>query len=165
MENTNNRIAWLSKPVQSFLVTEAKSKDSLETGGILMGYFASENVPVILHATGPGPNAIHHHNYYLPDQKFDEAVIATVYEKSDREITYLGDWHTHPASFPELSGRDKRTLRRIARYKLARVEKPLMLLLSDKGCWDVLLWQGNLKKTSLWNKQLSITKLEITLFE
>ena len=163
MENTNNKIAWLLKPIQRFLTAEAKSKTPLETGGVLMGYFASEHVPVILYAAGPGPKAIHHHNYYLPDQKFDESEIAAVYEKYGRKITYLGDWHTHPASFPELSGRDKRTLRRIARYKLARVETPLMLLLSDKGCWDVSLWQGSLKKIPLWYK-LSVTKLEITLF-
>ncbi len=162
METPNNKIAWLFNPVREFLIFEATTKAPLETGGILMGYFGQPgNVPVILWASGPGSQSVHYRNYYNPDYEFDESQIATIYEKYGRKITYLGDWHSHPAPLPVLSYRDKRTLRRIAGCKSARVETPLMLLLSYDGQWDVTIWQGKLYKKYMWGKRLVISNLTV----
>ena len=60
MENQSKNIVWLHRLVLKFLVEQATAKALLETGGVLMGYWGqSGNVPVILHATGPGPRATH----------------------------------------------------------------------------------------------------------
>ena len=129
-----------------------------------MGYFGQpENTPVVLWATGPGSQAVHQRNYYKPDYEFDESQIATLYEKYGGKITYLGDWHTHTSSFPGLSYKDKRTLRQIAGCKSARVETPIMLLLSYNGRWDVTIWQGKLYKKYVWGKHLVISNLTINL--
>jgi len=131
-----------------------------------MGYFGEPgNLPVIMYASGPGPNAIHLRNYYRPDQKFDESLIATIYRDSDRQITYLGDWHTHPAPINKLSYKDRKTLKKIAMYKNARVNMPLMLILSYHCQWKVTIWQGKLQKSSIWGKHLSTAKLNVRLFD
>ena len=165
MENPNNKIAWLLNPVREFLIVKSTTKAPLETGGILMGYFGQPgNVPVILFATGPGPQALHLRNYYRPDSEFDESQIATIYEKLGKRITYLGDWHTHLAPFAVLSYRDKRTLRRIAKCKSARIDTPLMLILSHDDQWEATIWQGMLHKSYIWSKRLSTTKFTVRLF-
>ena len=166
METSNNRIVWLYSPVQEFMALEAEAKAPLETGGILMGYFDQPgNVPVILVATGPGSQAVHLRNYYRPDYEFDESQIATIYKKFSKRITYLGDWHVHPAPFAALSYRDKRTLRRIAKCKSARIDKPLMLILSHNDQWEVTIWQGMLYKSYVWTNRLSTVELDIRLFQ
>ena len=165
MEILNNRIVWLYSPVQKFMVLRAEAKVPLETGGILMGYFGQPgNVPVVLFATGPGPQAFHLQNYYRPDSKFDESQITTIYEKFGKRITYLGDWHTHLAPFTALSYRDKRTLCRIAKCKSARIDTPLMLILSHDDQWEATIWQGMLHKSYIWPNRLSTAKLTVHLF-
>lgn len=164
METPTEKMAWIPAGVVDFLTAEAESKSPRETGGLLMGYFREPgNVPVIMCATGPGPQAIHLRNYYRPDYEFDEGEIASLYERSGRRITYVGDWHTHLAPYPELSARDKRTLRRIARFKAARLETPLMLVLSHDAQWDVTIWEGRLRKTRMWGKCLSVDKLIVEI--
>ena len=148
------------------LSIEAKAKYPLETGGVLMGYFGEPgNVSVIMYASGPGPNAIHLRNYYRPDQKFDESQIATIYRESGRQITYLGDWHTHPAPIDKLSYKDRKTLKKIAMYKNAHVNTPLMLILSYHCQWKALIWQGILIRKRCWRKRLVTNSLAVRYFE
>ena len=131
-----------------------------------MGYFGEPgNVPVIMYASGPGPNAIHLRNYYSPDQKFDESLIATIYRESGRQITYLGDWHTHPAPIDKLSYKDRKTLKKIATYKNARVNMPLMLILSYHCQWKASIWQGKIIRKSCWRKRLATNNLTVRYFE
>ena len=157
--------AWLSRAVAQFLVSEATAKAPLETGGVLLGYSAHPgSVPVILWASGPGPRAIHLRDYYRPDQRFDEAQIAEAYEQSGRRLSYLGDWHTHVPPFPFLSERDKRTLRRIARCRSARVQSPVMLILTFDQAWHPVVWQGTLTKGSIWGAQLRVHELAVRVF-
>jgi len=164
MEKHINKTVWIYRPVLKFMTVEASTKAPLETGGVLMGYFGQpENTPVILWATGPGSQAVHLRNHYDPDYEFDESQIATIYEKFGKRITYLGDWHTHPAPFAVLSYRDKRTLRRIAKCKSARIDAPLMLILSHEDQWKATIWQGILHKSYIWPDRLSTAKLAMHL--
>ena len=167
MGTVTNRTVWVYRPVLKFLAVEASTQAPLETGGVLMGYFGkSENTPVILWATRAGSQADHGRDYYRPDCEFDESQIATMYKRSHQQISYLGDWHTHPAPCARLSHRDKRALRRIAVCKSARVGTPLMLVLSYDGQWDVAVWQGKVHKSCrcIWLNRFSTTQLTIRLF-
>ena len=166
MEKHNQKKAWLNKMVLESLSIEAKAKYPLETGGVLMGYFGEPgNVPVIIYASGPGPNAIHLKDCYSPDQEFDESIIATIYMESGRQITYLGDWHTHPAPIDKLSYKDRKTLKKIATYKNARVNMPLMLILSYHCQWKASIWQGKIIRKSCWRKRLATNNLTVRYFE
>lgn len=167
METVTNRTVWIYRPVLKFLTVEASTQAPLETGGVLMGYFGqSENTPVILWATRAGSQAVHRRDYYKPDYEFDESQIATMYKKTCQQISYLGDWHTHPVPSAVLSHRDKRTLGRIAVSKSARVGTPLMLVLSYDGQWDVTVWQGKIQKSYryIWLKRFSSSRLSVRLF-
>jgi len=98
-ESLCDDVAWLHELVLEFLISEAADKASFETGGLLMGYLsASQGVPVILLASGPGPRAVHSRTRYRPDYQYDEARVAQVYEQSQGRVLYLGDWHTQPES-------------------------------------------------------------------
>ena len=166
MEKCNQKKAWLNKTALESLSIEAKAKYPLETGGVLMGYFGEPgNIPVIIYASVPGSNAIHLRNYYRPDQKFDESLIATIYKESGRQLTYLGDWHTHLAPIDKLSYKDRKTLKKIAMYKSARVNTPLMLILSYHCQWKASIWQGNLIRKSCWRKRLVTNSLTVHYFE
>ena len=165
-DTSGEMIAWLLAEVGDSLVEDANARTPLETGGILMGYWgAPDGTPVILHATGPGRRSGHSTHFYRPDHKHDKKEIARLYEKSGRRLSYLGDWHTHPAAIPYLSARDKSTLRRIARCRPARVKCPIMLILSKDKTWTPAVWQGSLLPSWLYSKRLALVEREVRLFQ
>lgn len=159
-----NNIAYLHRSALETLTIEANTCVPLETGGILMGHFKQpENIPVIMLATQPGPQAVHLKYYYQPDYVYDELLIAEVYKKSNRKITYLGDWHTHPGLSSRMSYRDKKTLRRIMAYKPARLSTPMMLILSLDDEWVPTVWQGNLYKKKLFGNRFRVEKRTVQM--
>ena len=119
---------------------EASSKLPNETGGILMGYWSTPCVEVVItNATGPGPQAEHSLNFYKPDNKWQHEEAIRLYEEFN--VEYLGDWHSHPYASDLLSWDDKRTLRKISRHKNGRVMFPVMLILHGKDEWMATVWK------------------------
>lgn len=132
------------------MVKEAKSKAPNETGGILLGYWSlHQKEAVIAKVIGPGPKATHTTYSFYPDGDFHQSQIEREYFRSNREHTYLGDWHTHSSVQTELSSIDRATLKKIANTHEARAPNPLMLiLLRDQTVgatiwkWEPRIWQG-----------------------
>lgn len=102
-----------------------------ETGGVLMGYKKEKEIG-ITHLIGPGPNAIHEKYSFTPDNDYHEKEIARIYKSTGKDITYIGDWHTHPGNAAYLSERDKKTLRNISANKMSRLPEPLMIIVATK---------------------------------
>jgi len=128
---------------------EATRAAPRETGGVLIGYWADGGEEaVVTTVIGPGPNAAHELESFRPDYDFQEAEIARLYRQSPSSNAYLGDWHTHPdAPDGRLSVKDRRTLWRIATFKEARAERPLMAVLhGGDPAWDLTIWQGRMSR-------------------
>lgn len=125
------------------MTTEADRSFPLETGGVLMGYWASPPVEVVItSAIGCGPRSTHKRHSFVPDYEYQEAEVARVYEESGRVHVYLGDWHTHPRQSVCLSSRDKQTLRRIGASAEARAPVPIMAVLGGgEPHWFIGIWR------------------------
>lgn len=145
--------AWIASEVLEFLRREADSAAPLETGGVLLGYWSeAPTSPVVTHALGPGPNAIHEQNRFVPDYDFHEREIARLYRAADSALAYLGDWHSHPRSPGYLSKSDCATLCRIASSRAARAPRPLMIILAFGPEWEPVVWAARTKRTLLRRK-------------
>jgi integrative and conjugative element protein (TIGR02256 family) len=123
---------WLNRTAYTHILEEALSKMPCETGGVLMGYWGSEGEAVVTAIIGPGPKAVHKLSSFVPDDAYHKQEISRHYQQSGQTETYLGDWHTHPFSKAYLSDPDKKTLRKIADFKHARLAKPLMMILGTQ---------------------------------
>lgn len=119
---------WISESAYHCLLEEADRGYPLETGGVLLGYFAESGAPVALAVVGPGPNASHSRTRFLPDHAWQCEQIDHVYEESRGEWVYVGDWHTHPEGLPHMSWLDQRTLRAIAKHPEVQSPRPVMLI-------------------------------------
>lgn len=175
--------AWLSATAWSGIVEEVAGRFPRETGGVLLGYWVREPPTpatgaqaatiigpevVITSFLGPGPSAIHGVDSFVPDHAFQDCEIAKIYEKSDRRITYLGDWHSHPRGTASLSWKDRRTLRRIACSDGARAPIPLMFVVAAKTLTESVLWytdRRSISKFSRFSNALPLWNLRITPFE
>jgi integrative and conjugative element protein (TIGR02256 family) len=121
----------------------ANKKYPLETGGVLIGSTGSADGDdvVIVAIIGPGPLAHHTEISFEPDHEHQTQEIARIYRASNGVNTYLGDWHTHPNSAPDLSRRDKKTLKHIAAHREARVPRPIMAILGEGSPWMLKAWR------------------------
>jgi integrative and conjugative element protein (TIGR02256 family) len=137
-------VAWWDGQALEAATTEATCSYPLETGGVLLGWRSGKHQVVIVQIVGPGPAAEHHPRSFRPDAAWQQERISEVYRDSDRRITYLGDWHTHPNGISALSLRDVSTLRRIARHADARAPRPVMAVLGGGDTeWRLTVRQLN----------------------
>lgn len=135
------RVTWLPKNSVETMIADHFAHAPEETGGVLMGYWASPNEAVVMEVTSAGRNARHSKDGYEPDVAHDLREIARIYEKSGRLNTYLGDWHTHPDSSPVLSRRDRRTLAAIAADGGARARQPMMVIIAEADRkFEIVTW-------------------------
>ncbi len=130
---------WIPKSEYEKMIQYACVKTPKESGGVLMGYLATDESDVVItHVLGPGPNAIHGRLGFVPDYVSDESRVGDYFNQFNGEITYIGDWHSHPNNSSYLSWRDKRALRNIARYEENFIDSPIMLIIGGLGKFDEL---------------------------
>lgn len=155
---------WIEAGALEFIKTESQRMAPKETGGLLLGYRAAEDV-IITMATGPGPKSKHKSSSYLPDNNFDSDQIAEIYRNTDGVITYLGDWHSHPKGGSGLSNDDIITLMNISTYEPARASKPIMLIAAKStNDWMPVVWSIEIMHVDEREKHFQLLPLKIISF-
>jgi integrative and conjugative element protein (TIGR02256 family) len=99
-----------------------------ETGGIIIGYRTKRLDIVITHVSGPGPKALHSFCNFDIDHEFAQRALDYIFAETEGELSFLGDWHTHPLMSTSLSGCDKVTLKEIVSNEKFMCEKPLAIV-------------------------------------
>lgn len=158
---------WLSGQALSSLKDEADRRYSLETGGVLVGYWSDAVTVVVTEFVGPGPASVHRRYSYEHDHEWEASQIAIHYHRSGRSHVYIGDWHTHPdATSGDLSGTDRRSIRRVINSREARVCHPLMAVLFGRpGNWSFSIWVAALKPRWAWRPRLSVQATKVHMFD
>lgn len=157
---------WFAKSAVRDMLNEADRVFPLETGGVMMGYWAeSGDEVVVCRISGPGPLAVHSEHAFVPDGNYQESEIARVYEESGRVHSYLGDWHSHPREAVYLSPKDVGTLRKISGFADARAPIPIMSVLGG-GDPDWLLgtWCYLRGRRGVLNRRGKISALKIDFY-
>lgn len=83
----------ISAAAREVIVHEASLYHDVETGGILIGRIESAKEIHVTHATGPGPNAVHHPAHFLRDTAYCAGILREHYERHG--VDYVGEWHSH----------------------------------------------------------------------
>lgn len=140
--NKGTRI-WIAATALTAMEAEGKRRCPLETGGILVGYRATDS-QVITEVIGPGPLAIRTEVSFLADHLFQCDQLDMRFRQSGGTLIYLGDWHTHPDGAPGMSALDQKTLRHICGHGPARCLNPVMIIGGggpDKWHWKAHVYE------------------------
>jgi integrative and conjugative element protein (TIGR02256 family) len=105
---------WLSKEVADEMHCQGRRWAPLETGGVLLGWRDGDD-RIVAGLIGAGDKAVHAVHAFEPDHEFQIEELGKVFARTNGDLDYLGDWHTHPAGHVAMSWRDRRTLRAIGR--------------------------------------------------
>lgn len=134
---------WLTDTALSAMEAEAERADPDETGGMLLGWDNPDMEEfVIAVVLGPGPGADHRRTTFRPDAEWQQVELERLYLATDGKLTFLGDWHVHPAGGFGLSRRDRKTMAMVAVTEDARCPHPITVLLAGtpnssyrRGAW------------------------------
>jgi len=124
---------WINSNALMYMEQLSNDANYVETGGILMGYIGKNEEAVVTIAIGSGTNATHSRHHFIPDDDYHKEAMDKVYNESDCNITYLGDWHSHPEGGATLSLKDRITLGRIGNAHSPYGSLPFMLVLAREA--------------------------------
>jgi len=114
---------------------ECDRYDSDETGGRMVGHFALDRNTLVVRARGviePGPKARRTRTSFFQDGDHQTKVFRRI-EAEDPTIEHLGNWHTHHVNgYPNLSGGDVATYRRIVNHELHNLDFFYALLVTSR---------------------------------
>ena len=112
---------------------EISKNPALETGGILIGYREQLGNVVITLASEPGPKAIKKKTRFIRDTEYCQKIVHESYRECGNKGLYLGEWHYHPYPDNRPSNIDLLSLTAIAEQKEYVLDKPVMIIFSNKG--------------------------------
>jgi len=114
---------------------------SLEAGGVLLGRFikGSKNI-IIDQITVPMIGDQRGRTYFIRGEKRHQQIITNIWATSSGTCNYLGEWHTHPESYPTPSDQDIKNWQKILS---TRTFSSLYLYFIIVGTQRVRIWEGN----------------------
>ena len=128
------RVEIAGRALQS-VFEECDRYDSDETGGRMVGHFTLQRNTLVVRARGviePGPNAKRTRTSFFQDGEYQTEVFRRI-EGEDPTIEHLGNWHTHHVNgYPNLSGGDVATYRRIVNHELHNLDFFYALLVTAR---------------------------------
>lgn len=132
--NSNRKLKVAIKgDVLEYMKKLVNEKKGIETGGVLAGKIDKDGNIEILMASKPGPNAVHKMTGFRKDVEFCQNFLDKQYIESEKEIVYVGEWHSHPALNNKPSGLDIKSLTEISEQKEYLTTNPVMIIFSSEG--------------------------------
>ena len=102
----------IARAALDIVLTAGDESLPLETGGILLGFRASDVIVATRALVVPDPRSSRHS--YLLHGRRAQTLMATARNETPAVVGYVGEWHTHPADVPP-SRTDERALGAAAR--------------------------------------------------
>ncbi|WP_083251466.1 Mov34/MPN/PAD-1 family protein [Acidihalobacter yilgarnensis] len=131
MIRRNSEILWLpSNLLIDHVYSDALKNDPDETGGMLLGYVNREH-RVITALVDAGPKAVRSSYFMKPDDIYQQQKLQEHFELTEGRETYIGEWHSHPNSPPEMSKTDRKTLHRVTIKATNLPALPVMVILGS----------------------------------
>lgn len=110
----------LPKAALETIFDECDHYDQDETGGRILGTYEQRGGKLFITVSGiiePGPRARRTATSFFQDGEYQETVFREI-EEREASIEHLGNWHTHHVNgYPNLSGGDIETYRRIVEHE------------------------------------------------
>ncbi|MCC6387569.1 MAG: Mov34/MPN/PAD-1 family protein [Dehalococcoidia bacterium] len=117
---------FVVRAVVEAIEEEAKRSRWTETGGVLVGYWSSDDDLVVVDAVVASRRSRRSPSGFESSVPDDWATIEEVVRASSGAFTYIGDWHSHPLGGCRPSRRDFETTVKVSRSRDADTQRPLL---------------------------------------
>lgn len=115
---------------------ECKRSGVIETGGILVGHYTSDqSTAVVTEALPPPRDSSRGRRWFHRGVAGLRRLLAKRWENATRTY-YVGEWHYHPATIVEPSGDDLAQMYSVSGDPRYQCKEPLMLIVGDASEGD-----------------------------
>lgn len=124
-----------------------------EAGGVLLGRFIIDTKDIVIDEVSIPMIADKRSRFsFLRNAKSHQRIIETKWTKSNSTCHYLGEWHTHPESYPEYSSVDIKNWKERLKKDTFSSRFLYFLILGTK---ELYIWEGD-RRTLKFKKLKSI---------
>lgn len=110
---------------------ECRSSGTVETGGILVGYYTQdESMAIVTEALPPPKDSARSLSWFYRGVAGLRGLLAKRWN-GDRRTYYIGEWHYHPASIVEPSGEDLKQMGGISADSRYQCREPIMIIVGQ----------------------------------
>lgn len=139
--------------IETFDQAVRSCRSQKEVGGILLGSYRGPHIEVT-GITVPGPADISSTSTFIRRDRSHQVAAKKAWSESGGTVTYLGEWHTHPAGGPAPSGTDLNAWFGVA----DQVKKPAVFIIASPGGWAPFVCDPELRMASgLQNVEVGLT--------
>ncbi len=132
------------EPFERMNLYKQDDRKKLEAGGVLLGRLITNSKNIIVdRVTVPMIGDKRGKYEFIRGEKMHQQVITNAWEKSNGRCNYLGEWHTHPESYPSPSRKDYENWLNILEN---RVYDSFFLYFVIVGTRETRIWEGNRKE-------------------
>lgn len=129
---SNGWCVKISPALMEQLYSQRQAKLPNETGGILIGsYDFSRNVCYIVDSIVSPPDSEEYPNAYIRGCKGLLENISRIEESTIENLTYIGEWHSHPTASTKASSDDMALLKSIKEYTCLWGNPGCMLIVGE----------------------------------
>ena len=129
---SNGWYVKISSTLMEQLYSQRREKLPNETGGILIGsYDFSRNVCYIVDSIVSPPDSKEYPNAYIRGCKGILENISRIEESTIENLTYIGEWHSHPTTSTKASSDDMVLLKSIKDYTCSWGNPGCMLIVGE----------------------------------
>jgi hypothetical protein len=130
----------VSEHVIEGIMKARKAAGALETGGILVGSWdrVRRRAYIVGHYDPP-PDSIHSATGFVRGSVGVFQTLKSVEFRTAQNLTYVGEWHTHPPGFTSRPSRDDRTLLRWIEEVLIFLDVPSLMMIAGRDGLRLLL--------------------------
>jgi len=133
MFNLNEEKSIIIKPnVQEIFDGYRKKLPSKEAGGILLGRVCPNNIIIIEEITEPSKKDKAGFYFFVRNKKTAQEIVNQKWEKSNGELIYIGEWHTHNENHPNPSPRDRSMIKNMLNESVMEIDFLILLIIGIK---------------------------------
>lgn len=121
--NGRELYAEMSEETLTWMQKEAIKAFPNETGGFLFGHYSEDMAVVYVE------KAVHSIQSHGTNISFERSVyIAQFKEMYEKNMIYVGEWHSHPNGMAEYSKRDMQSMIEIVECTTTVIQNPLLMI-------------------------------------
>lgn len=127
-----------------------------ETGGILTGTYTNGSNARVIRATDPPPDSIEAESTFVRGTEQVDEALKDLHERFG--IHYIGEWHTHPRGYAELSKLDAKEMQAIADDEGYECPYPFLTILGSNRSGEYTIKSYMFRRDGVFDELIPLVR-------
>ena len=132
---SGNAVLRISPAAMQTLLEFRQAKGANEAGGILIGREYASGSIVIEEASAPSLSDKAGPTWFDRSQSAAQQIVDERWQRSNGELIYIGEWHSHPEDVPRPSSRDRKMINNMLCETSMEIDFLILIIVGRTAIW------------------------------